>query len=147
MANFVSDHVKAAHELVSSARHEVEGQCTPQSLWEALQYKIKPSMPFEITEAAYNLCYDGVRDIKPSWIPSKATMEGSNIIKMMKKKGFGNNYDDFYEWSIGGDTREEFWMESMEAVGIKWETCPTSSFDVSRGIAHASYFPNGSPQH
>jgi acetyl-CoA synthetase len=142
MAEFESDNVKIAHDLVSAALEEVEGQCTPQAVWEALQYKLQPSMPFEITQAAYNACYNGVQDIKPSWIPSKTTSEESNIMKMMKKQDF-STYDTLYEWSIGKSTREEFWSESMKAVGIEWETPPTSSFDVSQGVAHASYFPNG----
>ena len=31
---------------------------------------LQPSMPFQVTQAAYQECYSGMEDIKPSWIPA-----------------------------------------------------------------------------
>jgi acetyl-CoA synthetase len=139
----MTDHTEIAKKLVAEARKEAGESVSAAQLWTILQHKLKPTVPFEVHHLCYETAYEGIADVKPAWIPSQEVAETTNIHKMMTKKGFGT-YQEFYEWSVGKETRDDFWMESMENIKIAWETEPNSAFDMSKGgPAHASYFPEG----
>lgn len=132
-----------AAQLVEEARAEAGPSASSSQVWAVMQQKLTPSTPFEVHELCYKAVYDGIQDVKPTWIPTKEVIEASNIYNMMTRKGFGT-YKEFYDWSIGNDTRDEFWMESMKSLQIEWAKDPSSAFDLSNGgPAHVSYFPGG----
>jgi acetyl-CoA synthetase len=131
-----------SQKLVDEARTKVGSSASASDLWSELQTMLSPDMPFEVHQHAYQTCYEGIKDVQPAWIPTEECIAKTNIQKMMTKKGF-SSYQEFYDWSIGKDTRDAFWMESMETVGIEWETKPVSAFEMKDGPAHASYFPEG----
>jgi hypothetical protein len=140
----MAKHAGIAEDLVAQARDEAGPSAPASEVWAILQQKLTPSVPFEVHHMCYQSVYEGITDVKPAWIPSREIIERTNIQKMMTKKGF-SSYQEFYDWSVARDTREAFWMESMEDINIIWDKKPTSAFDLSKGgPAHATYFPGGS---
>ena len=133
-----------AQSLFQKAQDEAGAGATPMQVWCVLQHDLlKPSMALEVHQWCYNQTYEGVTDVKPTWMPTPKAMAKTNISKMMHKKGF-TSYQEFYEWSVNMETRETFWKESMENIGIVWEQTPDKVFDLSEGTAaKARYFPNG----
>jgi acetyl-CoA synthetase len=130
-------------KILEEARKAAGEGASPVQVWSHVQHALKPSMPDAVHRWCYLKTYEGVEDVKPSWVPSEQDKQNTNIYKMMQKKGF-NTYQEFYEWSVNMETREEFWKESVEKIGIVWEEEPTRCFDLSKGgPAHVSYFPNG----
>jgi acetyl-CoA synthetase len=73
------------------------------------------------------------------WKPSKKTIEGSNIYKMMQQYGF-ENYNDFWKWSISN--KEEFWTATVKNLGIKQAQEFTSILDISKGVENAEWLKN-----
>ncbi len=73
------------------------------------------------------------------WKPSKKTIEGSNIYKMMQQYGF-ENYNDFWKWSISN--KEEFWAATVLNLGIKQAKEFTSIVDISNGVENAEWLKN-----
>ena len=131
-----------AAALLEAARQEA-GNSSPLEVWRSLQSSIGATKPFALHKACYEMCYEGVEDVRPTWVPSEEQISRSNIRKMMEKKGF-KTYQEFFDWSIGMDTRDNFWMESMQNCGIVWDNTPSKTFDLSNGgAAHTSYFPDG----
>ena len=55
---------------------------------------------------------------KPSWIPSQAIIENSNIHKMMRFNKIAN-YQDFWKWSV--KEKKIFWAQTVEEIGIKFD--------------------------
>lgn len=139
----MSDPTAISRQLVEEARTEAGPSASASQIWAVMQQKLTPSTPFETHELCYQAVYEGIDDVKPTWIPSKQVIESTNIHKMMTKKGF-SNYQEFYDWSIGKESRDDFWMESMKNIQIEWSEQPVSAFDLEKGgPAHSIYFPGG----
>jgi acetyl-CoA synthetase len=136
-----SDHETLTASLVAEAKALSKDDVSPSSIWSSLQAKLSPSIPYEVHQRCYENVYRGCI-LKPAWIPSKETIAKTNIVHMMQQRGF-SSYQELYDWSIGSTSRNDFWMESMKAVDIQWETQPTTAFDTSRDAAHTTYFPGG----
>jgi acetyl-CoA synthetase len=127
-----------ALQLVEEARAKAGVGAAPSEVWAVLHRELlTPSIPFGVHQQCYGIVYKNVQDVKPSWIPSDSS--NTNIHKMMVRKGF-TTYQQLYDWSI--QSREEFWMESMEALDVVWKSKPTHAFS-SDDAAHVSYFPKG----
>jgi acetyl-CoA synthetase len=132
-----------SRKLVDEARTEAGPSASASQIWALMQQKLTPSTPFEIHQLCYQTVYKGIYDINPTWMPSKEVIASTNIHKMMTKKGF-STYQEFYDWSIGQESRDDFWMESMKNIQVEWSKQPASAFDMAKGgPAHASYFPGG----
>jgi acetyl-CoA synthetase len=132
-----------AQHLLDNARMEAGEGSTPMQVWAILQHSLKPSMALEVHQWCYDQAYLGVPDVKPTWLPTPASINKTNIMKMMQAKGL-TSYDDLYEWSVNDDTRDAFWMETVDKLDILWDQKPCSAFDLSQGgPAHVSYFPGG----
>jgi acetyl-CoA synthetase len=52
-----------------------------------------------------------------------------------------STYEELYKWSIGTSTRSDYWEHAIEQLGVAFETRPNSIFDVSEGVARATYLP------
>ncbi|VEU40020.1 unnamed protein product [Pseudo-nitzschia multistriata] len=132
-----------ASEFVSRARLAAGAGASASSIWHILQKELSPSQSFDVHQKCYDKIYEGIDDVKPSWIPSKEDRERTNIFKSMTAKGF-SKYEDFYQWSVGSKSRDDFWMESTKNIKIDWETEPSSAFNLTDGgAAHVNYFPEG----
>lgn len=130
-------------ELLRRAKSNLAANASGSELWATLQKMLDPSLPFECHQLCYQKVYEGVGDVKPAWIPSEDTIQKTNIYKTMKKYGF-ETYQNLYEWSVGKESRDHFWMESMKNIEVAWENEPTAAFDMSNGgAAHVQYFPGG----
>ena len=137
------DFATAAAKLVEDARTQAGPGASASQVWAVLQQTLTPTTPFGVHELCYQTVYDGIADVKPAWIPSKQAVEATNIHKTMTQKGF-RTYKEFYDWSIGKGSRDDFWMDSMRSLQIAWAKEPSSAFDLSNGgPAHVSYFPGG----
>jgi acetyl-CoA synthetase len=114
--------------------------CRASKVWSVLHKSLDPSLPFECHHLCYEKVYEGVDDVKPAWIPSKDTIQETN----MKKYGI-ESYQSFYKWSVDKDSRDHFWMESSKNTEVAWETEPTTALDIvsNGGVAQAQYFPGG----
>ena len=131
-----------AQELVSKARSAAGGNASASYIWSKLHPGLSPSHSFDIHKNCYSEVYTGVDDVKPAWIPTKEIAEQTNISKVMTKNGF-SSYEKFYAWSVGTESRDKFWTQSAKNVGIDWEIEPSATFDISDGVAHVKYFPDG----
>ena len=139
----MTDSSKIANQFVSTAKSTAGVNASASSVWSILQKELSPSQSFDVHKKCYEEVYDGIDDVKPAWIPSKDSAEKTNIFKMMTKKGF-SNYQQFYKWSVGTKSRDDFWMESAKNIKIDWETEPSAAFDIpAGGAAHVNYFPEG----
>jgi hypothetical protein len=137
------DEEQAAVDLIVAARERVGQEASAMEVWSVLQHTIGPDKAFSLHQKCYEMCYEGVADVRPTWVPSEESIGKSNIQKMMDKKGF-TTFQEFYDWSIGPESRDDFWMSSMENCGIAWEQIPSKAFDLSKGgVPNASYFPDG----
>ncbi len=112
----------------------------PMEIWAHLHPKLTPDVPFSVHQKCYSKVYDGVDDVRPSWIPTKACIEQTNIAKMMHKLGI-DSYAEFYQYSIHPFTRNDFWMQSMQELDVVWETPPTTAFQGD--ATNYEYFPGG----
>ncbi len=150
-----------AVELLAKVSNNDKNQ-TPLERWNDLTKILSPKEhSFDIHSQLYNEVYKDCPNIKPSWIPNQDELNKCNIGKVMSKLGM-NTYEEFYNWSIGIDSRNDFWRIMSEEVDIKWNKKPTTTFDLSDksdksdksngnneekikkdGIPHATYFPNG----
>ena len=70
------------------------------------------------------------------WEPSTSTVEKSNIFKMMQKRGF-QTYNDFWKWSA--TNKEDFWKETIENLGIKFEQNFKKILHVTDSIEKAKW--------
>lgn len=137
------DSKKIAQQFVSVAKSAAGKNSSASRVWSYVQQELSPSQSFDVHKHCYDEVYEGIDDVKPAWIPSKKTAEYTNITKTMTKNGF-TSYEKFYEWSIASNSRNEFWMHSVDNIKIDWEKEPTASFDLSDGgAAHVNYFPDG----
>jgi acetyl-CoA synthetase len=139
----MTDSSKVAKEFVSTAKSAAGVNASANTVWSILQRKLSPSHSFSVHKKCYDEVYNGIDDVKPAWIPSKECAEKTNIFKTMTNNGF-SSYEQFYEWSVGSKSRDDFWMESAKNIKIEWEKAPSASFDITAdGAAHVNYFPDG----
>lgn len=123
-------------------------QTEPESIWQqVVQDVLLPEHAFELHQAVYNYVYRnrGLNSIRPLWIPTDAQSASTNVKKLMDSIGPVDrfpSYESFYNWSIGTDTRSDYWRKSIETVGILFDEPPTAIFDYSNGPARATYLPN-----
>jgi len=131
-----------SRKIVSAAKSIAGANASASEIWRILHRELSPSQPFDVHKKCYDEVYSGIDDIKPAWIPSKECLENTNIFQMLRTKGF-SSYEQFYEWSIGSKSQDEFWMESANRIMIDWETSPSAAFETGDDVAHVTYFPNG----
>ena len=117
-----------------------------EDVWTELVTKVlDPTDDFELHSALYKHVYRsrGLLAIRPTWLPSSESKAKSNICSLMTTLGStcGGSYDDLYRWSVGPQTRYEYWEKAIEQLGVVFETPPSSIFDTTEGIARASYLP------
>lgn len=85
-----------------------------------------------------------MRDDKPLWVPSRASIEASPMYAFMEKcnRDFGLSlagYDDLHAFSVAD--RERFWTSVWEFCGIKGER-GTSALRNGDAMLDARFFPD-----
>jgi len=68
--------------------------------------------------------------MQPIWVPTKEAIEHSNIQAALQRRSL-SNYDDLYRWSISQPA--DFWADIIETLGIKFETLPQQTLDLTNG--------------
>lgn len=110
----------------------------PEAQWKYLHESIlTPAIPFATHRSCYEQIYqDAV--VKPLWFPSSTTLATTNTARFQREmlSRQSSCYADLYQYSI--DSRDDFWMQAQQAVGIQWSTPPTQAF-----ASRSSYFPGG----
>ena len=131
-----AENDQIASSILDKIQHS-KSSTSPAAQWmEAIKH-LSPKTPFEIHSKVFDKIY-GDCAVKPCWFPSEQSIAQTNIKKLMDRKGF-TTYEEFYKWSVGEDTREEFWLLCIEAIDIKWHKQPSKVFDLSKGgPAHVS---------
>ena len=73
-----------------------------------------------------------------SWQPDREVIDSSNIHRMMLRNGF-SDYGEFWKWSV--ERKVEFWGQTMENLGIRFEKKPDGILDISQGEEEARWIP------
>lgn len=136
-------------EIERALAKGVEEGGKEEDAWTELVMKVlDPTDDFELHIALYKHVYRhrGLLAIRPTWMPSSEVIAKSNISRLMSTRttlpSSPSSYDDLYRWSIGPQTRYEYWEKAIEQLGVVFETPPSSIFDTTEGIARASYLPD-----
>jgi len=74
-----------------------------------------------------------------SWNPDRNVIENSNIHKMMLRNGF-TEYPEFWRWSV--ENKVEFWGQTLDNLGIRFDEKPSAILDLSRGEEEARWIPD-----
>ena len=109
---------------------------------------LSPTVPFSIHQQLYKLCYAGYQDYEsPAWFPNNYTITNgaekhvitkthplhsreTNIQRIMRRKGF-TSYSQFYDWSVGMDSCEEFWDTCIKELEVQFSTPYSRVLDYS----------------
>ena len=117
-----------------------DASLSPEDKWAKIyRTLLTPRHPFDVHRELYTTVYKDSA-FKPAWIPTGESAQQSNISKTMATLGF-KTYEELYWWSVGEETRSDYWKYATEAVRIKFDSPPTAMFDAARGAAHATYLP------
>jgi len=73
----------------------------------------------------------------PAWIPDNATIEGSNLMRLMNLNG-ARTMAELHRWSV--EQRGAFWAASVEALGIRFDRAPARVLDLSGGVHQPNWF-------
>ena len=71
-----------------------------------------------------------------TWHPPDIIIATSNIGKMMLKHDF-EQYEDFWKWSVA--QKENFWKETVEALGIQMKRQYDKILDIEEGVENAKW--------
>ena len=164
MASFVNENLLNAFsdgkktllkELLSNTDMSV------QERWFRITTEIlEPTVPFNVHMELYKLNYGAFRDYEsPAWFPNNHVVKNkgssftvsktnklhnrmTNIERIMKAKGL-TTYSQFYDWSVGMQTCEEYWDTCIKALDIQFETPYSKVFDYSATPAAPAGAPAG----
>ena len=123
-----------------------QSQAGEEHVWSRLaQEVLQPTHAFELHRALHAHVYRtrGVASIRPTWVPPTSSPASTcNITRLMEEQCF-STYEQLYQWSIGVETRSDYWSKVMQQIlNVPFDTPPSAIFDLSRGgIAHATYLP------
>jgi len=98
--------------------------------------------------AVHRLCWDDIfaswddaSGPRPAWIPTADEAAATNMAKTCQRL-WQPSYLHFFRWAA--DNREDFWRDTVEALGIRFRTKPERVLDVHEGAEHARWFPGAS---
>lgn len=126
-------------ELFSSIYNNTE--LKSESKWhEIVNHILTPKHDFILHKELFKLIYHN-NEIKSAWSPSEESINNTNIKKSMNELSF-STYEEFYYWSVGTETRYDFWRHAIDKINIKFDTPPSDIFDVHMGIPLTTYLPD-----
>ncbi|HXS09919.1 MAG TPA: AMP-binding protein, partial [Candidatus Krumholzibacteria bacterium] len=113
--------------------------------WRAVsRHVLEPEHP----HAVHRLCWDDIFDAwneasgpRPAWIPTADEAIGTNIAKTCARV-YQPSYAHFFRWAA--DNREDFWRDTVAALGIRFRTKPERALDAHGGPEQAHWFPGAS---
>jgi acetyl-CoA synthetase len=128
----------AAYQLATRGVPMVEA-------WRAVSRDVlSPAHP----HAVHRLCWDDIfaawneaAGPRPAWIPTAEEASRTNIAKTCGRV-YQPSYPHFFRWAA--DNREDFWRDTIEALGIRFRTKPERVLDAHGGPEHARWFPGAS---
>ncbi len=74
----------------------------------------------------------------PIWFPRQRDLQDSNLARWMADLGV-SDYFEFHRWTI--QQRAAFWEQAASRLQIRFDQPPTSTLDLSQGVARAAWFP------
>lgn len=74
--------------------------------------------------------------MKASWYPKDDVIKSSNIYKMMQRNGI-DSYQNLWKWSA--TEKEDFWEQTVNDLGIVFETSYQEILNVEQGVEQASW--------
>ena len=77
---------------------------------------------------------------KAFWIPNDQTIKKSNIYQMMLKNSL-KTYEDLWSWAV--KNKNDFWSQTVNNLGIKFQKEYDSVFDTSLGIEQTQWLKGG----
>ena len=113
--------------------------------WRAVSRQV---LEAEHPHAVHRLCWDDIFDAwneasgpRPAWIPTADEAIGTNIAKTCARV-YQPSYAHFFRWAA--DNREDFWRDTVAALGIRFRTKPERALDAHGGPEQAHWFPGAS---
>jgi acetyl-CoA synthetase len=92
------------------------------------------------TEHKMTDTHDILRDQKPLWSPMPEVIENTNLARLLRTTGL-TTFTELHHWSV--EQREAFWTESVNALGVTFDTPYEKVLDVSSGTTNAKWFQGG----
>jgi len=125
--------------------HAATRALTMTDAWRAVSRDVlSPAHP----HAVHRLCWDDVfaswdenTGPRPAWIPAQDDDAVTNIAKSCQRL-WQPSYAHFFRWSV--DHREDFWRDTVAALGIRFRTPPTRVLEMREGPEHAHWFEGAS---
>ncbi|MEQ1906230.1 MAG: acetyl-coenzyme A synthetase N-terminal domain-containing protein, partial [Pirellulaceae bacterium] len=74
----------------------------------------------------------------PMWLPEASDLANSNLARWMREKKVAD-FPAFHRWTAGH--REQFWLEAIQRLEIKFQTPPTKIADFSNGLETPNWLP------
>ena len=94
--------------------------------------------------AVHRLCWDDVfmgwnnaDGPRPAWIPGEEEIAGTNIARACKRL-WQPSYSHLFHWAV--EHREDFWRDTVEALGIRFRTPAERVLTMTGGVEKARWF-------
>jgi acetyl-CoA synthetase len=75
----------------------------------------------------------------PMWLPEVSDLANSNLARWMREKKVAD-FPAFHRWTAGH--REQFWLEAIQRLEIKFQSPPTKIADFSSGLETPNWLPD-----
>jgi acetyl-CoA synthetase len=76
--------------------------------------------------------------VKPMWFPTDSST--SNIAQFINDRSEIEDYAALYKWSI--TDRPAFWQATIDQLGIRFDTPPTATVNLSNGVESPTWLPD-----
>jgi acetyl-CoA synthetase len=99
-----------------------------------------PETPFGQQWEKFNEFFSGRDDLLPPppvWTPDETRVARSNLAALMGEVGV-DTYHDLHRWTV--EHRAEFWMRTVERLGIVFRRRPDTILDLSNGPDRPRWF-------
>jgi len=106
----------------------------PDQLWLRIAEEIlSPGLPYAVHRYVHGEVFrhwGHEQGPVPAWVPSKATVEATNVFALMRAMG-KDTYEEFYEWSVGDPAG--FWDMLIGRLGILFKKRYSAVMDTTSG--------------
>jgi len=127
-----------SHQDAEALKCRIDGlppSLSPDQLWLKIAGQIlSPGLPHEVHRYVHRQVFrdwDQERGPVPAWVPSKATVEATNVFALMRAMG-KETYEEFHEWSVRDQAG--FWDALINRLGIVFQKCYSTVLDTTSGV-------------
>lgn len=122
--------------LIVAQVNSLRGSLPADQCWHAIaQQFLRPQHPFAVHKFLYETVYaewEPQQGPWPAWLPSQDAARATNIGRLMTAGGFAT-YEEFRRWA--STHRDEFWMQMLTQLGIRFHRPPTAIRDPASSAA------------